>query len=77
LLDIGPDITPRVALGDKGYSSKAIAPPPERAALPPVIPHKTNEKNRPAFFAETLYTARAYRTRLRTTQAIQTRRVAM
>lgn len=34
LLDIGPDITPRVALGDKGYSSKATAPPRERAASP-------------------------------------------
>ncbi|QPC95197.1 IS5 family transposase [Mesorhizobium sp. INR15] len=59
LLDIGPDITPRAALGDKGYSSKANRAAARTRGIAPVIPHKANEKNRPAFFAKTLYKARA------------------
>jgi transposase len=59
LLDIGPDITPRAALGDKGYSSKANRAAARRRGIAPVIPHKANEKNKPAFFAKTLYKARA------------------
>lgn len=54
LLDIGSDITPRAALGDKGYSSKANRAAQTRGVAP-VIPHKANEKSRPAFFAKTLY----------------------
>ncbi|GAA4187091.1 transposase [Shinella granuli] len=34
LLDIGPDITPRAALGDKGYSSKANRAAARLAASP-------------------------------------------
>lgn len=59
LLDSGPDITPRVAIGDKGYSSKANRAAARARGIAPVIPHKANEKNRPAFFAKTLYKARA------------------
>ena len=59
LLDIGPDITPRAALGDKGYSSKANRAAARARGIAPVIPHKANEKNAPAFFAKTLYKARA------------------
>ena len=59
LLDIGPDITPRAALGDKGYSSKANRAATRRRGIAPVIPHKANEKNTPAFFAKALYKARA------------------
>ena len=59
LLDIGPDITPRAALGDKGYSSKANRAAARARGIAPVIPHKANEKNAPAFFAQTLYKARA------------------
>ena len=44
LLDIGPDIQPRAAIGDKGYSSKANARRRESAGIAPVIPHKANEK---------------------------------
>ncbi|MDF3813154.1 MULTISPECIES: IS5 family transposase [Rhodopseudomonas] len=59
LLDMGPDITPRAALGDKGYSSKANRAASRARGIAPVIPHKVNEKNKPAFFAKTLYKARA------------------
>jgi len=59
LLDIGPDITPRAALADKGYSSKSNRTAARVRGIAPVIPHKSNEKNKPSFFAKTLYKARA------------------
>ncbi|QGN00058.1 transposase [Methylocystis parvus] len=59
LLDIGPDIRPRAIICDKGYASKANREAARRRGIAPVIPHKANEKNRPAFFARTLYKARA------------------
>ena len=58
LLDIGPDITPRAAIADKGYSSKANRAAARARGIAPVIPYKANEKNQPAFFAKTLYKAR-------------------
>ena len=59
LLDIGPDITPRAAICDKGYASKANRAAARARGIAPVIPHKANEKNKPAFFAKTLYKARS------------------
>jgi transposase len=59
LLDIGPDIQPRAVICDKGYASKANRDAARARGIAPVIPHKANEKNRPAFFARTLYKARA------------------
>jgi transposase len=59
LLDLGPDITPRAALGDKGYDSKANREAARSRGICPVIPTKTNAKNRPAFFPNALYRARA------------------
>ncbi len=59
LLDIGPDIQPRAAICDKGYASKANREAARARGIAPVIPHKANEKNKPAFFARTLYKARA------------------
>ena len=59
MLDIGPDITPRAAICDKGYPSKANRDAARRRGIAPVIPHKANEKHKPAFFAKTLYKARA------------------
>lgn len=47
LLNIGPDITPRAALGDKGYYSKANRAAARSRSIAPVIPHKVNEKNTP------------------------------
>lgn len=58
LLDIGPDITPRAAIADKGYSSRANRAAARARRIAPVIPHKANEKNQPAFFAKILYKAR-------------------
>jgi transposase len=59
LLDIGPDIQPRAAICDKGYASKANRAAARARGIAPVIPHKANEKDRPRFFATTLYKARA------------------
>jgi transposase len=59
LLDIGPDIQPRAVICDKGYASKANRAAARARGIAPVIPHKANEKNKPAFFARTLYKARA------------------
>ena len=58
LLDIGPDIIPRAAIADKGYSSKANRAAARARGIAPVIPHKANEKDQPTFFARTLYRAR-------------------
>ena len=59
LLEIGPDIRPRAAICDKGYASKANRAAARARGIAPVIPHKSNEKNKPKFFAKTLYKARA------------------
>ena len=59
LLDIGPDIQPRAVICDKGYASKANRDAARARGIALVIPHKANEKNKPAFFARTLYKARA------------------
>jgi hypothetical protein len=59
LLDIGPDIAPRAAIGDKGYSSKANRAAARARGIAPVIPHKSNETHKPAYFAKILYKARA------------------
>ena len=44
---------------DKGYASNANRQTARARGVAPVIPHKANEKNKPAFFARTLYKARA------------------
>ncbi|KAF0205155.1 MAG: putative transposase for insertion sequence [Methylocystaceae bacterium] len=59
LLDIGPDIQPRVVICDKGYASKDNRAAARSRGVAPVIPYKANEKNKPAFFARTLYKARS------------------
>jgi transposase len=59
LLDIGPDIQPRAVICDKGYASKANRDAARKRRIAPVIPHKANERDKPAFFARTLYRARA------------------
>jgi hypothetical protein len=57
LLDIGPDITPRAALGDKGYFSKANRDTARTRGIIPVIPHKANKKTLPLSSPRTLYQA--------------------
>lgn len=59
LLDIGPEIQPRAVICDKGYASKANRDAARRRGIAPVIAHKANERHKPAFFAPTLYKARA------------------
>lgn len=46
-------------VGDKGYASKANRQAAKGRGAIAVIPHKTNEKDRPARFARTIYKARA------------------
>src|SRR3984957_6320248 len=59
LLDIGPDIQPRAVICDKGYASKANREAARARGIAPVIPHKANERDKPAFFAKLLYKARS------------------
>ena len=59
LLELGPDISPRAAIGDKGYSSKANREAARKRNIVPVIPHKDNEKDKPKVFPKALYAARA------------------
>jgi transposase len=58
LLDLGPQITPRAVLGDKGYDAKANRAAARRRGICPVIPHRDGTA-KPKFFATTLYKARA------------------
>jgi transposase len=59
LLDIGPDINPRAALGDKGYDSKSNREAARQRGVCPAIPHRCNTKDIPPFFPKVLYKARA------------------
>ena len=59
LLDLGPDITPRAAVGDKGYDSTGNRSAARERSICPVIPVKASAKNRPSFFPKALYRARA------------------
>ena len=59
LLDIGPDVTPRAAVADKGYDAKANREAARRRGICPVIPYRETVKGRPKFFAKALYRGRA------------------
>ena len=59
LLDLGPDITPRAAVGDKGYDSTGNRSAARERSICPVIPFKSSARNRPTFFPRALYRARA------------------
>ncbi len=59
LLDLGPDITPRAAVADKGYDSTGNRSAARERGICPVIPFKSSAQNRPAFFPKALYRARA------------------
>jgi hypothetical protein len=59
LLDIGPDINPRAALGDKGYDSKSNREATRQRGIFSAIPYRSNTKDMPAFFPKALYKARA------------------
>jgi transposase len=59
LLDIGPDIKPRAALGDKGYDSKSNRDAARQRGICPAIPYRSNVKSKSAFFPKVLYKGRA------------------
>jgi transposase len=59
LLDLGPDITPRAAITDKGYDAQANRAAARKRGICPVIPYRSNAIDRPAFFPKILYKARA------------------
>jgi transposase len=59
LLDIGPDIKPRAAITDKGYDAKTNREAARKRGICPVIPYRSNTKDKPAFFPKTLYKTRA------------------
>jgi hypothetical protein len=44
LLDIGPDINPRAALGDKGYDSKSNRVAARQRGICPAIPYRSNTR---------------------------------
>ncbi len=58
-LDIGPDITPRIAMTDKGYDSQANRAAALARGITPVIPRRANSKERGRFFPKRLYKLRA------------------
>jgi transposase len=55
LLDIGPDVTPRAVLADKGYDAKANRALARERGICPAIPYKSTAKHQPAFFPKALY----------------------
>ena len=59
LLEIGPDVRPRAAVGDKGYDSRPNRQAARSRGICPVIPYKSNAKHRPTFFPRMLYRGRA------------------
>ncbi len=59
LLDVGPDITPRAAVGDKGYDAKANRQVARSRGICPAIPYRTTTKEKPKFFPKALYRGRA------------------
>jgi transposase len=58
-LEIGPDIRPRAAITDKGYDSKANRAACRARGIVPVIPYRSNARNKPKFFPKLLYKTRA------------------
>jgi len=59
LLGIGPDITPRAVMTDKGSDAKSNRNAARKRGICPVIPYRSNTKDRPAFFPKGLYRRRA------------------
>ncbi len=59
LLEIGPDVTPRAAVGDKGYDSRSNRQAARSRGICPAIPYRSTAKDRPAFFPRALYRGRA------------------
>jgi transposase len=58
-LDLGPDITPRVAVTDKGYDSRTNREAARARRITPVIPRRQTSRERGRFFPRSLYKLRA------------------
>ena len=77
LLDIGPDLNPRAALGDKGYDSKLNRDAARQRGICPAIPYRSNTKDMPDFLSEnTLQGTGTHRTSGRQAQALQAYRTS-
>ena len=59
LLGIGPDIAPRAVVTDQGSDAQATREAARKRGICPVIPYRSNAKERPAFFPKALYRGRA------------------
>jgi transposase len=59
LLDIGPDVTPRAAITDKGYDARSNRTAARQRGITPIIPYRSNAKARGKFFPRKLYKLRA------------------
>ncbi len=59
LMDLGPDVSPRAAIADKGYDSAANRQIARERGAVPVIPYRRNTKVIPKVFAKALYRGRA------------------
>src|ERR1700760_706478 len=57
-LDLGPDITPRVAVTDKGYDSRLNRQAARARQITPIIPRRKSSKERGRFFPQRLYRLR-------------------
>ena len=78
LLDIGPDITPRAAVGDKGYDAKANREAARRRGICPAIPYRLNIERQARLLSQSsLQRPRPYRAGRRQAQALQTHRTTM
>ena len=58
-MDLGPDITPRAVVADKGYDSRANQAAARRRGAIPVIPHRANTIDVPKVFGRALNRGRA------------------
>ena len=59
LMDLGPDVRPRVIVADKGYDSARNRQLARQRGSLTVIPYRKTTKNRPKRFARALYRERA------------------
>ena len=55
---IGPDVTPRAIVADKGYDSRANRAAARKQSIVPVIPYRSTTKNIPKTFGKALYRGR-------------------
>ncbi len=59
MLKLGPDVTPRAVITDKGYDAKANRGAARDQGRLPVIPYRSNVKEKPKFFPKHLHKLRA------------------